>query len=161
MFVGEQPGDNEDQEGRPFVGPAGTFLRDLMHQAGIDEHDVYFTNTVKHFKFIWRGKRRIHSKPKRLEIEACRPWLEAEIARVRPAMIVALGATAAHALLGPSFRLTKHRGEFVASDLAPRVIATIHPSAILRAPDSETRAAQTSDLLSELKMIARMLRTAD
>ncbi len=160
MFVGEQPGDSEDEQGRPFVGPAGALLRKLMRQAPIDERDVYLTNTVKHFKYIWRGKRRIHSKPKRTEVQACTPWLEAEIARVRPKVVVALGATAAQTLLGSSFKLTQHRGEFVPSNLAPHVMAMFHPSSILRVPDSKTRAEEIALFLAQLKKVANVLRSA-
>jgi len=158
MFVGEQPGDHEDKEGRTFVGPAGKFLRALLREAGIAESRVYFTNAVKHFKYIWRGKHRIHSKPKRLEVQACRPWLEAEIALIRPEVIVTLGATASQALMGPSFRLTKHRGEFLPSPHAAHVMAMIHPSAILRTPAAAARAEETARFLSELRIVARTLR---
>jgi DNA polymerase len=153
MFVGEQPGDTEDREGHPFVGPAGKLLRLAMLEAGIDPHDVYVTNAVKHFKFVERGKRRIHAKPKVTEIRACRPWLEAEIALVHPHVVVALGATAAQALLGPGFRLTQHRGELVSSELAPRVIATVHPSSILRARDDETRHREFAAFVDDLRAI--------
>jgi DNA polymerase len=127
MFVGEQPGDREDREGHPFVGPAGVLLRNAMDTAGIAPGDVYITNAVKHFKFVERGKRRIHAKPKRTEVLAREPWLIEEIKVVRPQLVVALGATAAGALLGPAFRLTQHRGELVVSPYAPRVVATVHP----------------------------------
>lgn len=159
MFVGEQPGDSEDREGHPFVGPAGKLLRRAMREARIPERDVYVTNAVKHFKFVERGKRRIHAKPKRIEVRACQPWLEAEIEEVEPQIVVALGATAAQALLGASFRLTQHRGEVVASPLAQRVIATVHPSSILRAPDDETRHAAMADFVSDLKAIAKEMKT--
>src|SRR5215212_1605316 len=135
MFIGEQPGNSEDLEGRPFVGPAGGLLDKALDEAGIDRSKVYVTNVVKHFKWEPRGKRRIHKKPNSMEINACRPWLEAEIAVVKPDVIVALGATAAQALLGPKFRVTKQRGQFIESTFAPYIMATIHPSAILRAPD--------------------------
>lgn len=154
MFVGEQPGDTEDREGHPFVGPAGKLLRKAMVEAGIDPRTVYVTNAVKHFKYVWRGKRRIHAKPKVTEIRACEPWLEAEIKVVRPRVVIALGATAAQALLGSSFRLTEHRGELVSSELAPRVIATVHPSSILRAPDEETRHVAMAEFIGDLKKIA-------
>jgi uracil-DNA glycosylase len=154
MFVGEQPGDTEDREGHPFVGPAGKLLRKALIEAGIDPHDVYLTNAVKHFKFVWRGKRRIHVKPKVIEVQACEPWLEAEIKVVRPHLVVALGATAAQALLGSKFRLTHHRGELVSSELAPRVIATVHPSSILRAPDDDTRRVAMAEFIGDLKKIA-------
>ena len=157
MFVGEQPGDSEDKQGHPFVGPAGTLLRKAMHEAGIDPKNVYITNAVKHFKYIERGKRRIHQKPKTIEIQACSPWLAAEIKHVRPEVVVALGATAAQALLGSNFRLTKHRGEFFPSELAARVIATVHPSSILRAPDSEARRREMVMFLADLRAIAQSL----
>ncbi|MBV8170934.1 MAG: UdgX family uracil-DNA binding protein [Candidatus Eremiobacteraeota bacterium] len=158
MLVGEVPGDKEDREGHPFVGPAGTLLRKALEQAGISLKDVYLTNAVKHFKYIWRGKRRIHQKPKRTEIVACRPWLQEEIELVRPELVVALGSTAAQTLLGASFRLTKHRGEVMGSDLAPRVMATIHPSAILRAPDERARHQAMADFVADLKRVRAELR---
>jgi len=159
MFVGEQPGDSEDRKGHPFVGPAGTLLRKAMLEAGIEPADVYVTNAVKHFKYIWRGKRRIHNKPRRIEIRACSPWLESEIKVVKPDLVVALGATAAQALLGPSFRLTQHRGKVTSSQLAPRVIATVHPSSILRAPDDETRHEEMAKFVADLKRVAKAART--
>jgi uracil-DNA glycosylase len=137
MFVGEQPGDSEDLQGHPFVGPAGRVLHEGMAAAGIDPDGVYITNAVKHFKFVQRGKRRIHATPKVYEIRACRPWLEAELKVVKPSLVFALGATAAQTLLGPTFRLTQHRGEVLRSDLADRIMATLHPSAILRVPDED------------------------
>src|SRR5436305_10617002 len=127
MFVGEQPGDREDREGRPFVGPAGRLLDEALEQAGIDRAKVYVTNVVKHFKWTGRGKRRIHAKPNWSEIAACRPWLESELAVVKPTVLVCLGATAAQALLGRQFRVTRQRGELVDSPLAPNVLATVHP----------------------------------
>lgn len=157
MFVGEQPGDSEDRAGQPFVGPAGRLLRKTMEQAGIKPSDAYITNAVKHFKFVERGKKRIHQKPKTIEVQACEPWLEAEIRKVHPQVVVALGATAAQALLGRDFRLTKHRGEVLASPLAPRVLATVHPSAILRSPDSETRRRELHKFLEDLKQAAGLL----
>lgn len=157
MFIGEQPGDSEDRAGHPFVGPAGTLLRKAMTQAGIDPKSAYITNAVKHFKFIERGKKRIHQKPKTIEIRACEPWLEAELQAVHPEIVVALGATAAQALLGSAFRLTKHRGEILSSPLAPRVLATVHPSSILRAPDSATRRREMGKFLEDLKQIASLL----
>jgi uracil-DNA glycosylase len=153
MLIGEQPGDAEDLSGHPFVGPAGHLLDRALADAGIDRAAVYLTNVVKHFKFEPRGKRRIHKKPRVSEIGACRPWLDAEIALVQPRVIVCLGATAAQALLGPQFKVTARRGVFVASPLAPRVLATVHPSSILRAPDEETRR-------SEMTRFTRDLRTA-
>ncbi len=158
MLVGEQPGDSEDKEGHPFVGPAGRVLHEALAAAGIPPSDIYVTNAVKHFKFVWRGKRRIHAKPRRLEIMACRPWLQAEIEQVRPRVVVALGATAAQALLGASFRLTHHRGEFQTSELAPNVIATIHPSAILRAPDEASRHEEMARFIADLKLIVRWVK---
>jgi uracil-DNA glycosylase family protein len=157
MFVGEQPGDSEDKQGHPFVGPAGMLLRKAMQQAGIDPRSVYITNAVKHFKFIERGKRRIHQKPKVIEIQACMPWLAAEIEVVRPDVVVTLGATASQAMLGSGFRLTKHRGEILSSELAPRVIATVHPSSILRSPDDETRHREMAMFVEDLKYIAEIL----
>jgi len=161
MLVGEQPGDREDLEGRPFVGPAGRVLDAALEKAGIDRSAVYVSNAVKHFKWEPRGKRRIHQKPNSVEIAACRPWLDAELAVVRPDVLVCLGATAAQALLGRSFRVSRQRGRFVTSALAPRVLATVHPSSILRAPDAETRRAETERFVSDLKKVARALRTED
>ena len=135
MFVGEQPGDYEDVAGRPFVGPAGKLLDEALEEAGIDRRQVYVTNVVKHFKWTPAGKRRLHAKPNAREISACRPWLEAEIATVKPKVLVCLGATAAQTLLGRNFRVSRQRGEFVPSTLAPHVLATVHPSSLLRAPD--------------------------
>src|SRR5438034_3956006 len=139
MFVGEQPGDQEDKAGKPFVGPAGMMLDRALEKAGIDRSEVYVTNAVKHFKFEPRGKRRIHSKPSAREVKACRPWLEAEIKVVQPQMIVCLGATAAQSLMGSAFRLTQHRGEALHTPWAPWLLATNHPSAVLRMPDAELR----------------------
>lgn len=153
MFVGEQPGDSEDREGHPFVGPAGRVLHESMQEAGLDPRQAYITNAVKHFKFVMRGKRRIHAKPRRIEIDACRPWLEAEIRTVKPEIVVALGATAAQSLLGPKFRVTQHRGEFFSTELAQRVMATIHPSSILRAPDGETRRRELAAFIDDLKLL--------
>ena len=141
MFVGEQPGDKEDLEGRPFVGPAGALLDKALMKAGIDRKQTYVTNAVKHFKWEPRGKRRIHKKPNSSEVAACRQWLDAEIALVEPEVIVCLGATAAQALLGRDFRVTQKRGELLPFAAAPHALATVHPSSILRAPDDETRAA--------------------
>src|SRR6266446_9074983 len=134
MFVGEQPGNEEDLTGKPFVGPAGRLFDDALAEAGIDRTQTYVTNVVKHFKWEPRGKRRLHKKPNAGEIVACRPWLEAEISLVKPKVIVCLGATAAQALLGPQFKVTKQRGQFIESTLAPYIVATVHPSSILRAP---------------------------
>jgi len=138
MFVGEQPGDQEDKAGTPFVGPAGKLFDRALEEAAIDRSSTYVTNVVKHFKWKGQGKRRIHQKPNWSEITACSPWLEAELAVVKPKVLVCLGATAAQALLGRKFRVTQHRGELVSSDLAPVVIATVHPSSILRADDRES-----------------------
>jgi uracil-DNA glycosylase family protein len=157
MFVGEVPGDREDREGKPFVGPAGNLLDKALEAAGIDRSFVYVTNAVKHFNWEERGKRRIHKKPRASEIAACRPWLEAEIARLSPDVIVCLGATAAQALLRKDFRVTKHRGEFVESVFAPRLTATIHPSSILRAPDEETRHQEMARFIEDLKKVARII----
>src|SRR5213596_3357866 len=156
VFVGEQPGNEEDLSGRPFVGPAGRLLDDALTAAGIDRAQTYVTNVVKHFKWEPRGKRRIHKKPNAGEIKACRPWLEAEISLVKPKLIVCLGATAAQALLGPKFRVSKQRGQFIESTLAPYIIATVHPSSILRAPDDETRHAEKRLFIDDLKRVARV-----
>jgi len=161
MLVGEQPGDREDREGRPFVGPAGRLLDEALEAAEIDRTRAYVTNVVKHFKWQARGKRRIHAKPAWAEIAACRPWLDAELAVVKPRVVVCLGATAAQALLGPSFRVTKSRGAFVPSGLAPYVTATVHPSSILRAPDEAARRAETRALVRDLQKAARVLRKED
>ena len=157
MFVGEQPGDKEDRAGRPFVGPAGQELDRGLEAAGIDRSEAYVTNAVKHFKFEERGKRRIHQTPKRFEIDACKPWLEEELRLVEPEALVLLGATAAKALLGSSFRLTQHRGELLDSELAPVVTATIHPSGILRQPDDESRHAERRAFAEDLGVVARAL----
>ena len=157
MFVGEQPGNSEDLQGHPFVGPAGALLRKAMERAGIEPKSVYITNAVKHFKFVERGKKRIHQKPKTIEIQACEPWLEAELELVRPQLVVALGATAAQTFLGSSFRLTKHRGEVLASPLAPRVTATVHPSSILRAPDDKARRRELGKFIEDLRAIGRLV----
>lgn len=157
MLVGEQPGDAEDLAGHPFVGPAGKLLDRGLEEAGIDRTRVYVTNVVKHFKWEPRGKRRIHAKPNAKEIGACKPWLDAEIALVRPRVIVCLGATAAQALLGRGFRVTQQRGTFVASPLAERVTATVHPSSILRAPDDESRRQEMREFVADLKKVARAL----
>jgi uracil-DNA glycosylase family protein len=155
MFVGEQPGDQEDKAGKPFVGPAGRLLDEALEDAGIDRTQVYVTNVVKHFKWVARGKRRIHQKPSWQEVAACRPWLEAELAVVEPRVLVCLGATAAQALLGRQFRVTKERGKPVESDLAEHVLATIHPSAILR--DPETREQEYAAFVGDLRTVATFL----
>ena len=157
MFVGEQPGDKEDLAGRPFVGPAGALLDKVLDEVGIDRDEVYVTNVVKHFKWEPRGKRRIHKKPNALQISACKPWLEAEIDRIRPQAIVLLGATAAQALLGRSFRVTAHRGELLQSELAPMMMATVHPSSILRAPDDESRRQERERFKQDMAVLARHL----
>src|SRR5690242_6109032 len=157
IFVGEQPGDREDLEGKPFVGPAGGLLDKALVEAGIDRTKVYVTNAVKHFKWEPRGKRRIHKKPNAAEIAACRPWLDAEIAVLKPKVVVCLGATAAQALLGREFRVTQHRGEFVESPLAPYVMATVHPSSILRAPDDQARHEEMRRFVADLKKLAAVL----
>jgi DNA polymerase len=156
MLVGEQPGDQEDRKGRPFVGPAGRVLDDALEQAGIDRRRAYVTNVVKHFKWEARGKRRIHKKPNASEIMACRPWLDAEIEVVRPRALVCLGATAAQALLGKDFRVSRSRGEPVESELAPLVMATVHPSSILRGPEEE-RSHAFKEFVSDLSLVARQL----
>jgi DNA polymerase len=158
MFVGEQPGDKEDIQGLPFVGPAGALLDKALIEADIARDDVYVTNVVKHFKWEPRGKRRIHKKPNNIEIAACRPWLEAELAVTKPQVIVCLGATAAQALLGKSFRVTQHRGELIPSPLAPYVMATVHPSAVLRAPDDESRRRERLLFVEDLKKVAQVIR---
>lgn len=158
MFIGEQPGDKEDLLGKPFVGPAGKLLDKCLEAAEIDRSQVYVTNAVKHFKWEPRGKRRIHKKPNALELTACRPWLDAEIAVVHPLVIVCLGATAAQALLGRDFKVSQQRGRFVSSPLAPLVMATVHPSSMLRAPDDETRHREIERFTDDLKVIAQALR---
>jgi DNA polymerase len=157
MLVGEQPGDREDRAGRPFVGPAGRELDRGLERAGIARKDAYVTNVVKHFKFEERGRRRIHQTPKRFEIDACRPWLDEELRAVAPEALVLLGATAAKALLGSAFRVTRERGKLLESDLAPLVSATIHPSAILRAPDEGAREAERGAFAADLGVVAREL----
>jgi len=157
LFIGEQPGNEEDLTGRPFVGPAGRLFDDALAEAGIDRSRVYVTNVVKHFKWEPRGKRRIHKKPNAHEIAACRPWLRAEIALIKPKVIVVLGATAAQALLGPQFRVTKQRGRFIESEYASYVMATVHPSSILRAPDEETRREERRRFIDDLKKLARVM----
>ena len=156
MFVGEQPGDKEDLAGRPFVGPAGAVLDKALDEAGIDRREVYVTNAVKHFKWEPRGKRRIHKKPNAMEIAACRPWLGAEIEALQPEVIVCLGATAAQALLGKQFRVTTSRGEIIESD-GKTMLATVHPSSILRAPDDETRRMEREKFVQDLRVVARYL----
>jgi uracil-DNA glycosylase len=159
MFVGEQPGDAEDLAGHPFVGPAGKLLDRALEDAGIDRGGVYVTNVVKHFKWEPRGKRRIHKKPNAGEIAACRPWLDTEIELVKPRAVVCLGATASQALLGRQFKVTAHRGEFITSALAPLVLATVHPSSILRAPDDETRRLEMKRFTDDLRKVAGALKS--
>ena len=157
MLVGEQPGDQEDRAGRPFVGPAGRLLDEALETAGIDREAAYVTNVVKHFKWEARGKRRIHAKPAWSEIAACRPWLDGELEAVRPTVLVCLGATAAQALLGRQFRVTKQRGTWIESDLAEHVTATIHPSAILRQRTDEDRHREMDAFVDDLRRVATML----
>ena len=160
MFVGEQPGNEEDLAGRPFVGPAGKLLDRALAEAGIDRGRVYVTNVVKHFKWEPRGKRRIHAKPNASEIGACRPWLEAELELIKPEVLVCLGATASQALLGRQFRVSVDRGRVVPSLLAPHAVATVHPSAILRAPDDQARRTEMKRFVADLKKVAALLETA-
>ena len=157
MLVGEQPGNEEDLIGRPFVGPAGKLLDRALEEAGIERSRAYVTNVVKHFKWEPRGKRRIHAKPDVVEITACLPWLQAELAVVKPRALVCLGATAAQALLGRKFKVTQQRGQFVQSPLAPLVTATVHPSSILRAPDDATRRAERARFVEDLRIVAKAL----
>jgi DNA polymerase len=159
MLVGERPGDQEDISGHPFVGPAGKLLDRALASAGIDRSAVYVTNVVKHFKWEPRGKRRIHKKPNATEIAACRPWLDTEIELVKPLAIVCLGATAAQALFGRTFKVTAHRGEFIPSTLAKFVMATVHPSSLLRAPDEETRHQETAKFIEDLRKVASAIRS--
>jgi uracil-DNA glycosylase len=161
MLIGEQPGNEEDLTGNPFVGPAGLLLDKALEAAGIDRSQTYVTNVVKHFKFKRAGKRRIHEKPGPKEIEACRPWLMAEIAMVKPEVVVALGATAAQALIGKEFRVTRQRGQFVESEFAARTMATVHPSSILRAPDEDTRKLEMKKFIEDLKVAARALSNSE
>jgi uracil-DNA glycosylase len=157
IFVGEQPGDSEDRTGRPFVGPAGKLLDKALEAAGIDRDLVYVTNVVKHFKWTARGKRRLHEKPNAREIAACRPWLDAEIALLQPRIVVCLGATAAQALLGKSFKVTQMRGEILHAAFAPAVMATVHPSSLLRAPDDETRHREMDRFIRDLARVAPLV----
>lgn len=157
LFVGEQPGDKEDQTGHPFVGPAGRLLDDALVEAGIDRKNVYVTNAVKHFKWRASGKRRLHERPNSAEIAACRMWLELELRLVDADVVVALGATAAQALLGRAFRVTRDRGKVVSSPVAPRVVATVHPSSILRAPDEDSRRAEMRAFIRDLRGVAKLM----
>jgi DNA polymerase len=160
MFVGEQPGDSEDRMGRPFVGPAGRILDRALEEAGIDRRTVYVTNAVKHFSFEPRGKARLHKRPRPGEVRACKPWLEAELRLIRPAVVVLLGATAAQSIFGSSFRVTEQRGKPLQSEIAPLVVATIHPSAVLRARDSEERQRAHASLVADLTVVAKHLERA-
>ena len=155
MLVGEQPGDYEDVAGRPFVGPAGKLMDQALEEAGIDRSQVYVTNAVKHFKWEPRGKRRIHQKPNSREIAACRPWLEAEVRIVKPKLVVAMGATAAQTIFGPTFRVTRERGKVLSSKLAPRVLATVHPSSLLRQPDEASRQREYKLFVTDLRTALR------
>jgi len=158
MFVGEQPGDQEDLAGHPFVGPAGKLLNDALAEAGIERSEVYLTNAVKHFKWVpaERGKRRIHKKPRAAEIQACRPWLDSELDAVKPRVLVALGATAAQALFGKIFSVSRQRGQLVEWSLAPFAMATVHPSSILRSPDEKARHEQKIAFVDDLKKVSRL-----
>jgi uracil-DNA glycosylase len=160
MFVGEQPGDQEDRAGRPFVGPAGQLLDGALHKAGVPRDECYVTNAVKHFKWEPRGKRRIHSKPSAREVNACKPWLEAEIQVIKPRAIVCLGATAAQDLLGRDFRLTQHRGEPITDTAwAPWVLATVHPSSLLRMPDEESREQAYAQFVDDMRLVAKQIKS--
>jgi uracil-DNA glycosylase family protein len=161
VFIGEQPGNEEDLIGRPFVGPAGKLLDKALDEAGIERSRIYVTNVVKHFKWEPRGKRRIHAKPDPIEIMACLPWLEAELAVVKPKLVVCLGATAAQALLGKKFKVTQERGKIFSSPLAPRVLATVHPSSILRAPDDESRHVEMHRFIDDMRKVAEVLAGPD
>jgi DNA polymerase len=160
MFVGEQPGDAEDKAGKPFVGPAGRVFDEALEEAGIDRRSVFVTNAVKHFKWEPRGKRRLHKKPSARELQACRPWLDAELKLIEPAGIVCLGATAAQALLGREFRITRQRGERLAFEDTKWIMATWHPSAVLRAPDTDSRRQMQDELVADLKLAASLLRSS-
>jgi len=155
MLVGEQPGDQEDIQGHPFVGPAGRVLERGLDEAGIDRRRVYVTNAVKHFRFTRRGKRRLHEKPNASQVRACRPWLEAEIEVVKPRLLVLLGATAAQAVMGPAFRVSRQRGEVLESPFGVAALATVHPSSILRAVDDESRDAAMASFIADLRVAAR------
>ena len=155
MLVGEQPGDYEDVAGKPFVGPAGKIMDRALAEAGIDRKEVYVTNAVKHFKWEPRGKRRIHQKPNSREIAACRPWLEAELRLIKPKVLVVLGATAAQTIFGPSFRVTRERGKVLSSKFAPKVVATVHPSSLLRQPDEESREREYKNVVADLRVAVK------
>jgi DNA polymerase len=156
ILVGETPGDVEDKTGRPFVGPAGRLLDRALADAGIDRKRVYVTNAVKHFKYVMRGKKRLHQKPHMIEVEICRPWLLAEIDRIAPAVVVCLGATAAQSLLGRAFRVTKQRGKVFTSEFAKKIVATVHPSALLRVPDPETRRIEYRRFVADLRAAGKL-----
>jgi uracil-DNA glycosylase len=156
VMVGEQPGDEEDREGLPFVGPSGRLLSKAMHEAGLDREKIYVTNAVKHFKFLERGKRRIHAKPSGIQISACKPWLEAELTAIEPELVVCLGATAAQSLMGPQFRITAQRGKFFPHRLAKELVATVHPSAVLRMPERYDEEYEL--FLKDLRVIAKRVR---
>ena len=158
MLIGEQPGDSEDLEGRPFIGPAGKMMDRALEEVGINRQEVYVTNAVKHFKWEPRGKRRIHQKPSSRDIAACRPWLEAELRLVQPKLVVCLGATAAQTIFGPSFRVTKERGKVLSSPFAEKVVATVHPSSLLRQPDEESREREYKLFVSDLKVALKAAR---
>ena len=158
MMIGEQPGDQEDRQGHPFVGPAGTLLNKALSAVGISRDDVYVTNIVKHFKWEPRGKRRIHKKPSAIEISACRQWLDSEIAFVRPQIIVLLGATAAQSIMGRHFLVSQQRGRWVSSAIAPHVLATVHPSSILRAADEKSRHEELANFVEDLRPVAALMR---
>ena len=155
MLVGEQPGDYEDVAGKPFVGPAGKIMDRALEEAGIDRKQVYVTNAVKHFKWEPRGKRRIHQKPNSREIAACKPWLEAELRLVKPKLVVALGSTAGQTIFGPTFRVTRERGKVLSSKLAPKVVATVHPSSLLRQPDEESREREYASFVRDLRVAVK------
>ena len=155
MLVGEQPGDYEDSAGKPFVGPAGKIMDRALEEAGIDRKKVYVTNAVKHFKWEPRGKRRIHQKPNSREVAACKPWLEAELRIVKPRLVVALGSTAGQTIFGPSFRVTRERGKLLFSKLAPKVVATVHPSSLLRQPDEESRHREYKKFVADLRVAVK------
>src|SRR2546428_1083686 len=155
MLVGEQPGDYEDVAGQPFVGPAGKIMDRALEEAGIDRKEIYVTNAVKHFKWEPRGKRRIHQKPNSREVAACRPWLEVELRLVRPKLLVVLGSTAGQAIFGPSFRVTRERGKVLSSKFAPKVVATVHPSSLLRQPDEESRYREYKNFVSDLRLAVK------
>jgi uracil-DNA glycosylase family protein len=159
VFIGEQPGDEEDKTGRPFVGPAGRLLDGALRDAGLERSSIYITNAVKHFKFEERGKRRLHKKPNSVEIRACRPWLEAEMELIRPRVLLCLGATAAQTVFGATYRVTKERGQFIAHPWAPYATSTIHPSAILRMPDAGEREAEYARFVADLKLVQTRLLT--